>query len=165
MQSAAYGINFPKSSSKHTPFSLGISSSSEHRIQSLTKRAAFFTEDFQKDRLAVRKVFRLFMTTPNKQEAELFGSLPFSDDILEGNAQPLAPLLTERELRSHHLLPRLFFLAGLSKGQPRESAWLEGSAARSGTKAQRHSRQYALYQKVRYFRKERKERRKQNGRS
>lgn len=130
-----------------------------------TGRAAFFTEDFQKDRLAVRKVFRLFMTTPNKQEAELFGSLPFSDDILEGNAQPLAPLLTERELRSHHLLPRLFFLAGLSKGQPRESAWLEGSAARSGTKAQRHSRQYALYQKVRYFRKERKERRKQNGRS
>lgn len=130
-----------------------------------TGRAGFFTEEFQRNRETIRKLFRLFMTAPTKQEAETFGSLPFSDDVLEGDERPLAPLLTERELRGHHLLPRLFFLAGLSKGQPRESAWLEGSAARSGTKAQRHSRQYALYQRMRYFRKERKERRKLDGRS
>ena len=105
------------------------------------------------DRHVVCKLFEQFMGRPSRSEAEVFGSLPFSDDVLEGKAGQLAAPLTEEELRAHHFLPKLLLMTGRKKGLIRESAWYEGSAVRSGKRVRRHLHQYRLYQAARQLRK------------
>ena len=110
--------------------------------------------DTQKDRTAIYRLFRLFMANPTRPEAEAFGSLPFSDDVLAGGEGRLAAPLTEWELKAGHALPKLLAMAGRG-GAARESAWYEGSAVLHGRKAARHQRQYRLYQRLRFLRKSR----------
>lgn len=107
----------------------------------------------QKDRRIIYRLLRCFMGKPSKEEAQLFGSLPFSDDVLEGDERQLAPPLTQKELQAHHFFPKLLAMMGLKKNQGRESAWYEGSAVRSGKRVRHHWRQYRLYQAVRQLRK------------
>lgn len=118
----------------------------------------------EQDLTAIRRLFRLFMGTPTPGEAEAFGSLPFSDDVVEGGDRQIAALLTEEQLRDHHILSRWMIHKGLRKNQFRESAWYTGSAVRGGRHIPRHLRQYALYQFLRHARTVRrfqKERRKE----
>lgn len=113
------------------------------------------------DRRVICKLLGQFMGRPSRREAEVFGSLPFSDDVLEGEERQIAASLTEEELHAHHFLPKLLVMTGRKKGPIRESAWYEGSAVRSGKRVRRHLHQYRLYQvarqlrKMRHFRKER----------
>ena len=107
----------------------------------------------QAEKNTIKRLFRLFMAAPSRQEAEIFGSLPFSVDVLEGQEQPLAAPLTEEELKANHALPRLLTMAGIRRGHIRESAWYEGSAILYGANAGQHLRQYALYQALRFARK------------
>ncbi len=107
----------------------------------------------QRDRGVVYRLLRQFMSRPSREEAEAFGSLPFSDDVLEGDEQQLAAPLTQRELQAYHLLPRLGSIMGLWNHPVRESAWYEGSAVRGGKRVGHHLRQYRLYQAIRQIRK------------
>ena len=107
----------------------------------------------REDRRVVRDLLGRFMGRPSRKEAELFGSLPFSDDVLEGKERPIAAPLTGEELDAHRLLPKLALMAGLRKGSLRESAWHEGSVVRSGRRVRRRLRQYRLYQAARQLRK------------
>ena len=124
-------------------------------IQQLVKTGAAIldAEEIQKDRRIICSLLRRFMGRPSKEEAQLFGSLPFSDDVLEGDERQLAPPLTQKELQAHHFFPKLLMMVGLQKAQGRESAWYEGSAVRSGKRIRHHLRQYRLYQAVRQLRK------------
>lgn len=108
----------------------------------------------QEDRATVRRLLRAFMAAPSKEEAAVFGSLPFSDDVLDQNERPLAAPMTEEELASSHLLAKLLSRAGKRNGAQPDSAWFEGSAAAYSEHPARHLRQYAWFQYLRHWRKQ-----------
>lgn len=128
-------------------------------LASQTGKADWEQYDFEADRAAIRALMRTFMRRPSEAEAEAFGSLPFSDDVLEGGEESLAAPLTPVQLRAHHLLPRLHARGGIL----RESAWYEGSVVRYGRHTGYHLMHHTWYQYLRYiqkiyrFRRERRE--------
>ena len=94
------------------------------------------------------------MSTPTVREAEVYGALPFSDDVLDENEQQIAARLTPEELRSNHPWRKAAIMLGISKGRLKESAWYEGSAVRSGTGIRRNLTAYKLYKMMVYIKKE-----------
>ena len=104
-------------------------------------------------RRTTRRLLRLFMAAPSRAEAEVFGGLPFSDDVLDGQEKPLAERLSGKELAESHFLQKLLAAAGLRNPPARESAWYEGSAALYGRHVRYHLFQYRLYQCLRYLQK------------
>ncbi len=123
-----------------------------HYIRQLTKEE-WRPADFAADRLVLYRLFKAFMGHPSRPEADVFGSLPFSDDILEGRERPIAAPLSREELCANHALPKLLTMTGIRRTPVRESAWYEGSAVRNGADAGRHLRQHVLYQYLRHGRK------------
>lgn len=105
----------------------------------------------------IRRLLCLFMTQPTVSEAGIFGSLPFSDDVLEGRERPLAERLTQKELRQNHVFARIMELYG-GKAPARESAWYEGSAVLGRKQVKWHLQQYSFYKYLCYRRKEWKNR-------
>jgi len=109
--------------------------------------------DYQRDKAVIKKLFGLFMGKPVKDEVEVYGNCMFSDDVLEDEQQPLAAILNEKELKENHVLNKVLVMFGIKKAQIKESAWYEGSAARSGHAAWWHVMQYAIYKYLLYLRK------------
>lgn len=124
-----------------------------HRLAEDIGERGFERETFSEDKETIQQLLKHFMGEPSRAEAEVFGSLPFSDDVLDSGEQPLAALLTERELTANHVHHKLLVMSGLRDGCIRESAWYEGSVVRCGRHVRRHLRQHALYQYLRYIRK------------
>ena len=106
------------------------------------------------DREVVSRLMETFMSTPTVREAEVYGALPFSDDVLDENEQQIAARLTPEELRSNHPWRKAAIMLGISKGRLKESAWYEGSAVRSGTGIRRNLTAYKLYKMMVYIKKE-----------
>lgn len=113
-------------------------------------KEGLFRQSVRKDRNTGKKLLRLFMTTPSREEAAWFGQLSFSDDVLEEEGNPIARPMTKKELRANHFLPRLLRLAGWRKQKNVVCAWYEGCVVLSGKQAKRHLRQYILCQYARY---------------
>lgn len=107
--------------------------------------------EFSTQRETIGKLLALFMCRPTKSEASAFGSLPFSDDVLENGERPLAANLTEQELQAGHLRAKLFATVNPGAGRFQESAWYEASAVLHSSRAKRHLRQYTLYKYLRHF--------------
>ena len=107
-------------------------------------------EDFR----VTSELLTAFMSSPSRGEALYFGSLPFSDDVLDENEQQVAAPLTQKELSANHPVKKIMILTGLSKEKIKESAWFEGSAVRSGSKIDAHLRAYAAYKWLLYGKKE-----------
>lgn len=129
-------------------------------LQSFKKR------DLSVDRQTVGELLRLFMDTPTRQEAELFGNLSFSDDVLDRGDQRLAAPLSEEDIKANHVLHKLLVMSGRLRASVRESAWYEGSVVRCGRKVSYHLAQYTLYKYMRYIWKNRRARQKrQEGRT
>mgnify|MGYP000732041044 CR=1 FL=1 len=103
-----------------------------------------------KERKTARKLLYLFMTTPSGEEARIYGQLSFSDDVLEEEGQPIAPRMTQRELRANHILPKLCRMAALKTPTVVKSVWYEGSAVLGRKHIKRHIRQHLLWQAVRF---------------
>ena len=56
-------------------------------LQNLLERMGkdyFLYGDLKTDRAMIRDLFRLFMGAPTREEAEYFGRIPFSDDVVDG---------------------------------------------------------------------------------
>ena len=123
-----------------------------HYIRQLAKEE-WRPADFAADRSVLYRLFKAFMGYPSRPEADVFGSLPFSDDVLEGRERPIAAPLSKEELRANHVLPKLLAMTGIRRTPVRESAWYEGSAVRNGADTGRHLRQHVLYQYLRHGRK------------
>lgn len=95
-----------------------------------------------------------FMGKPARHEAFVYGSLPFSDDVLDENEQPVAAEMTAEELFTNHPLKKIMILTGFSKDVIRESAWYEGSAVRNGEDTDKHLSAYRTYKWLLYGKKE-----------
>ena len=103
------------------------------------------------DRETVENLLGLFMAQPTRAEAEAFGSLPFSDDVIDYGGQELAAILSEEELEANHAGRKILSRLGIRNEPVRESAWYEGSAVRGGEHVSRHLRQYRLYKRLLYL--------------
>ena len=104
----------------------------------------------------VPELFGAFMGNPRPWEAEVFGSLLFSDDMLEQSLREIAVNLSEKEFRNLRVIPRLAITLGIYKSPLHESAWLEGSIARSGMNPRNIKNALfhaGLYKRAVYFRK------------
>lgn len=104
-------------------------------------------------RKMVKELLRLFMGYPTASEAELFGSLEFSDDVLDNSRQQVAVKMTEREIRGNHVWNKALTMLGIRKGYIKESAWLEGTIARLGKRENYHWFMYRMYKYLLYMRK------------
>lgn len=93
------------------------------------------------------------MARPGAWEAESFGELRFCDDVLENTVQQIAEPLGRRELRQQRLWNRALILLGIRKEALRESAWPEGSLARSADSTVLDFARIRLYKLLVYLRK------------
>ncbi len=109
--------------------------------------------DLQCGRETVSRLLELFMGEPTALEAEVYGSIPFSDDVLDYGGRQMAEPMTQEELTANHLWHKALAMLGIRKKHVKESAWYEGSAVRSGEHVKRHLRRYAGYKRLLYLRK------------
>ena len=108
--------------------------------------------DCERERRAMKKLLKMFMGNPTKDEAEICGKLVFCDDVLEYESRPLAVKMDERELCDNHLVSKILVMLGLRKREIRESAWYEGSVVRSAKRPRYHLMQYGMYKYLVYIR-------------
>ena len=113
-----------------------------------------FFIDAEEQKNIITRLLDIFMGKPTYGEACVFGSLPFSDDVLDTNEQETAALLSQEELASNHPWNKVRIMTGLSKSRVKESAWYEGSAVRGRTRIGHHLRSYAGYKWMLYAKKE-----------
>lgn len=102
------------------------------------------------------KLLRLFMGNPTPEEARIYGSLEFSDDILDREHQQVAVNMDRQELRKNHVWNKGLLMLGIRKGNVKESGWYEGSAVRYGVWKKYHLWMYRLYKYLLYMRKKQK---------
>ena len=81
-------------------------------------------------------LLKTLMSRPQKWEAEAFGNMTFSDDMLEQSVQPVTVCLTDSELHNLHVFRHMSLMLGVGKGKPQESAWIEGTIIRSNGKCE-----------------------------
>ena len=127
-------------------------------VSKVNKRpGGYYTEDpaLKQDQKTVYRLLRCFMGEPCRQEAEIFGRLHFSDDVLDYHNQELAAALSEEELAANHAFNKILSMFGIKKGFLKESAWYEASAVLGGRRVKRHLRGYAGYKRLLYLRKQR----------
>ncbi len=130
----------------------------EQGFVSFTKRAAkqgrklseIRTVEYKK---TAKQVLELFMGKPTRMEAETFGILEFSDDVLDFERQQIAEPLSGKEIRANHVWNKALTMLGIRHGHIKESAWYEGSVARYGRWKAYHLFQYRLYKYLLYMRK------------
>lgn len=111
-----------------------------------------YETDCDRERRAVKKLLKLFMGQPVPDEAEVYGSLEFSDDVLDEEKQQVAAPLTEVELRANHVGNKALVMLGIRQGYIKESAWYEGSAVRNQEHVRRHLISYRWYKYLLYLR-------------
>ncbi len=124
------------------------------RLSTKHRETSFFHADFSRDKKVIGELLSLFLCYPSRAEAEAFGGLPFSDDVLEGEEQPLAAPLNEQELRmAGHPHAKLLTAAGARGKKLRESAWYEASAVLYSPHTKQHLRQYTFFKYLRHMKK------------
>lgn len=101
----------------------------------------------------VEKLLTLLMSAPTKREVELFGMGLFCDDILESQMQTIAAELTYREIQDLRFVRKLLIMLGIRKGVIKDSAWIEGSIVRGGTRVKKSLRCAIRYKYFSYLRK------------
>lgn len=97
------------------------------------------------------RLIRLFMAYPVKEEAEIFGTYVFCDDIIGEGTKVVAPILSLEDLKDNRLTARFINLRKAHK--IRESAWLQGSIARRLNKPAKELKHAALYRLALFIRK------------
>ena len=107
-----------------------------------------------RSRQETEKALRRFMGKPDFQEAQIFGNLPFSDDIFDADDQRAARRMTEEELKGNHVWNKVGKMSGISSGYVKESPWYEGSAVLYGKRPGYHIFMYHLYKYLLYLKKE-----------
>lgn len=93
------------------------------------------------------------MGRPGRAQAEAFGRMKFTDDVLDAG-HLLAPGLTEWEIRQNHFWAKLLVLTGIRRQPVKESAWIEGSIVRSGGAVRWHLLQSRIYKYLLYIKKD-----------
>ena len=111
--------------------------------------------NFIKRKEIIKKLMKQFMVYPDKSEADVFGRLLFSDDVIEGYESEIAPVICRKSIRENGLFNRLInILRGKNDKDMVKSLWYEGSLVRSDIKNRNlYLLQYKLYKYLRYIKK------------
>ena len=129
-----------------------INSYTDSLLEQMTD-AAFKEFDFRQLKGMIYNQLKLFMYKPKALEAESYGRIQFSDDLLDSQMQDIATKLSRRELKQNHVFSKFLFMTGIKKGSVRESAWYEASAVRNSRISWWHRVNYAMYKALVYIRK------------
>lgn len=109
--------------------------------------------NIRKNRAVLQKSLRKFMWNPSEEEAEYYGTLQFSDDLLDDHMQDLAVCMSEKQLRENHFSNKLLTAFGIRKKHIHESAWYEASVTRNGHTGILHKISYSCYKLFSYMKK------------
>lgn len=124
------------------------------RMMSLCSADDIRKTDIRKDRAILQKSLRSFMWNPSPGEAEYYGTLQFSDDLLDDHMQDLAVRMSQKQLRENHFGNKILTAFGIRKKHIHESAWYEASVTRSGHAGVTHKISYSCYKLFSYIKKE-----------
>lgn len=92
------------------------------------------------------------MEKPTKEEAEIFGSLSFTDDVLDAGMSLAAPL-SETQICDNSFFHKIQTIVGIKKNTIYGSAWMEGSIFLCGKNEKRYIRDLHIYKYVLYIKK------------
>ena len=123
------------------------------RMMSLCSADDIRKTDIRKDRAILQKSLRSFMWNPSPGEAEYYGTLQFSDDLLDDHMQDLAVRMSQKQLRENHFGNKILTAFGIRKKHIHESAWYEASVTRSGHAGVTHKISYSCYKLFSYIKK------------
>ncbi len=108
----------------------------------------------------VEKLLVGLMARPSREEAEVYGQMDFSDDVLDYGGAVLAEPMDEKDLSDNHVLNRIIqeVKTRLTGKKPviRQSAWYEGSAmlySKKKSKVRHHWKSYRTYKYLMQYRK------------
>lgn len=132
---------------------LGTLKSYTGRMMSLCSADDIRKMDIRKDRAILQKSLRSFMWNPSPGEAEYYGTLQFSDDLLDDHMQDLAVRMSQKQLRENHFGNKILTAFGIRKKHIHESAWYEASVTRSGHAGVIHKISYSCYKLFSYIKK------------
>lgn len=152
-------MRYEKEGTNFVPVLAGTNISNEKKIsdinEELIKYADLVINNMESDKLTdiqfdklkkvIGKMIKMITWNPTMEEVNYYGTLVFSDGLLDEEKQELARLLSKRELRSNHLFTKIYTFLGSLKDNVTESAWYEGSAVRSGDLFRIHRINYLLY--------------------
>lgn len=79
----------------------------------------------------VKKLLKTLILSPSKEEAELYGSYLFSDDLMETELKQMAPVVDRRKLASAESFPTLIKFLFYKKNRNFSSFWIHGTLKRS----------------------------------
>lgn len=123
------------------------------RMMSLCSADDIRKTDIRKDRAILQKSLRSFMWNPSPGEAEYYGTLQFSDDLLDDHMQDLAVRMSQKQLRENHFGNKILTAFGIRKKHIHESAWYEASVTRSVHAGVTHKISYSCYKLFSYIKK------------
>jgi hypothetical protein len=89
------------------------------------------------------------MSDPTDIEADTFGKMLFSDDVLEGEMKPLCTEWNEEDLKNNLCMNRILAKCGLRKANIPESGWPEGSIV-NACRGDRHKAEHYLISERRF---------------
>lgn len=116
-------------------------------------REAFERFDIKKTVGILSKSLLKFMYNPTIDEADFFGKLRFSDDLLDDNTRELGPVFDVNELRENHFFNRVLNAVGIKNTFVHESAWFGGTVCRSTKNTNWHNYSYSAYRLLSYLKK------------
>ena len=99
------------------------------------------------------KSLLMFMYRPTIEEADFFGKLRFSDDLLDDDTRELGPIFDINELKENHFFNRVLNAIGYKDSFVHESAWFSGTVCRSTKKTSSHNYSYSAYRLLSYLKK------------
>ena len=164
--SAPHGmtLRYEEKEGQYIPVYDGVSNEKKANMQELEDVLLHYTKnaveqrvcleesDSQREKKAMKKLLKLFMSNPTKDEAETYGGLIFCDDVLEYGDRQLAAVMDEKELSDNHVINKVMILLGIRKKDIKESAWYEGSVIRCAKRPTYHMVQYGIYKYLLYIR-------------
>lgn len=98
-----------------------------------------------------RALWKSFMINPDKEEAQYYGNLQFTDDVTAEGVNRLAAELSDEDLKNKRVLNRMLELLGVrKKNESRFSAWMEGSILLYGKHQKRDLRNEIVHKWLLY---------------
>jgi len=107
----------------------------------------------EKNKKILSRSLRRFMWNPTKKEAELFGQLMFSDDLLDQSLNQVGPIVSKNCLKENRFLNKVLTAYGIRNKHIHEVAWYEASAVRSSQHSFLHRCSHSLYKALSYLKK------------
>ncbi len=101
----------------------------------------------------VQSVLTDCMGKPDTLEADSFGAILFSDDLLETHMQNVSADLSTKEIKKQRFFSKVLIMTGIKKDTIHESAWIEGSIVRNGIQIKSNLWHAHLYKYFVYIRK------------